>query len=447
MKLAIKSNLNKINFGVIGLIMVGIVGTTTIVFLNTQDNSSTPDISARTVLVESKNWALEIKANGVVQAVKKINLSPEDAGRVAKLYVKEGDSVSTGQIIARMSSERLLARVNQYQAILETKKVELAEKQTGTRPEEIAAARAIVNTAKASVTAAAAKLARANEELQRNQIIAAEGAISRNKLGQYITAKEQAQAELEAERARLKEQQESLNRAINGFRTTEIERSKAQVASARAQLAYYQTQLNDTIIRAPFAGTITRRFAEVGDFVTPTTSASSSEGATSTSIAELSSGLEIEAKIPEANISKIYLGQTVEIEVDAYTNETFKGKVSLIAPSAIKENNVTFFRVKIALSTGVEKLKAGMNARLKFTTKPIENALLIPLAAIVTQPDGKTGVYIADEENNARFKLIKVSAASGSQVRVLEGLKIGDRLFLTPPKDLKILGVDTVEMD
>ena len=444
MKLAVKSNFNKIKFLAFAAIAVGILGTTTMVFLKAQNNSSTRDITNQTVLVERKNWTMEIQANGVVQAVRKINLSPEDAGRVAVLYVKEGDRVSSGEIIARMSSDRLKAQVNQHRAILETARADLAEKLDGTRPEEIAAAKARVNTAKASVTAALAALARADEELQRNQAIAREGAISRNELGKYITARKQARAELEAARSRLIEQQEMLNRAIEGFRATEIASARANVRSARAQLAYYQTQLNDTIVRAPFAGTITRRFAEVGDFVTPTTSASESIGATSTSIAELSSGKEIEAKIPEANISKIYLDQNVEIEVDAYTNETFKAIVSLIAPTAVKENNVTFFRVKIALTTGVEKLKAGMNARLKFTSKPIENALVIPLAAIVTQTNGKTGVYVADAENQAKFQTIRVSAASGSQVQVLEGLKIGDRVFITPPDDLKIPGVDRV---
>ncbi|MDJ0723807.1 MAG: biotin/lipoyl-binding protein [Prochloraceae cyanobacterium] len=203
MKLAVKSNFNKIKFLAFAAIAVGILGTTTMVFLKAQNNSSTRDITNQTVLVERKNWTMEIQANGVVQAVRKINLSPEDAGRVAVLYVKEGDRVSSGEIIARMSSDRLKAQVNQHRAILETARADLAEKLDGTRPEEIAAAKARVNTAKASVTAALAALARADEELQRNQAIAREGAISRNELGKYITARKQARAELEAARSRL----------------------------------------------------------------------------------------------------------------------------------------------------------------------------------------------------------------------------------------------------
>ncbi|MEO1432860.1 MAG: efflux RND transporter periplasmic adaptor subunit, partial [Cyanobacteria bacterium J06633_8] len=193
-----------------------------------------------------------------------------------------------------------------------------------------------------------------------------------------------------------------------------------------------------------FAGIITRRFATEGDFVTPTTSASSSEGATSTSIAELSRGLEIEAKIPEANISKINSGQTIEIQTDTYSNETFKGRVTLIAPRAVKENNITSFRVKIALSSGRDKLKSGMNVKLNFITEPVKNALVIPLAAVVTQSNEQTGVYVADEQNEIRLQLIKISATSGNLVQVLSGLKKGDRVFISPPNNENIEGVDSV---
>jgi HlyD family secretion protein len=438
------SQLKKLNPWIFGLLMVGALGTVTTVYLKTQETNSKQDITTQTMLVQTKDWVDQIQANGVAQAVQKINLSPEDSGRIAKLFVTEGDRVAKGQIIARMNSERVQTQVNQYQALLEKAKADLELKRSGTRPEEIAETKARIATAEGAVAAAQARLNRATEEFKRNQIIAQEGAISRNAFGEFVAKQQEAKANLEAELARLKEQRESLNKAKNGLRPQEIDQAEAEVAQAKAQLAFYQSQFNNTVIRAPFAGIITRRFAQEGDFVTPTTSASSSEGATSASIAELSSGLEIEAKIPEATISKINLGQTVNIQADTYPNETFKGRVSLIAPRAVQENNVTSFRVKAALTTGQGKLKSGMNVRLTFLSEPIKNTLVIPLAAVVTQPNGETGVYIADEQNQARFQSIKVSATSGNQVKVLEGLKTGDRLFISPPSSEKVEGVDTV---
>ncbi|NJM73906.1 MAG: efflux RND transporter periplasmic adaptor subunit [Scytonema sp. RU_4_4] len=439
------SRVKKLNLWIPAIMIIGALGTiTTLVYLKTEDTSSQQDLINQTVLVQTKNWVVQIQANGLVQAVRKINLSPEDSGRIAKLYVIEGDRVTKGQIIARMSNEKVQAQVNQYLASLEKAVADLELKRSGTRLEEIAEAKARVATASATVAAAQARLNRATEELKRNSKPAQEGAISRNAFGEFIAKQREAKANLEAELARLKEQGESLKKAHNGLRPEEIAQAEAEVAQAKAQLAFYQSQFNNTVIRAPFAGIITRRFAQEGDFVTPTTSASSNEGATSTSIAELSSGLEIEAKIPEANISKMNPGQTVNIQADTYSNETFKGQVSLIAPRAVQENNITSFRVKVALSTGQAKLKSGMNVRLMFLGEPIKNALVIPLAAVVSQPNGQTGVYVADEKTKTRFQPIKVSAASGDQVQVLEGLKKSDRVFISPPNNEKIEGVDTV---
>jgi HlyD family secretion protein len=242
----------------------------------------------------------------------------------------------------------------------------------------------------------------------------------------------------------LREQRESLEKLRNGTRKEEIAQAEAEVAQARAQLQYYETQLENTFIRAPFAGTITRRFAQEGDFVTPTTSASSSDGATSASIAELSSGLEVEAKIAEASMPQIKLGQDVEIRADAYPDNVFKGRVRLIAPTAVKENNVTFIRVKVDLQTGQDLLKPGINVKLTFLGNQISNALVVPLAAIVTKKDGQTGVLVPDQNNKAQFRPVTVGVTSGNQTQILQGASKGERIFIQPPPDQKIDGVDTV---
>lgn len=433
----------KLNPWVFRLLLVGVLGTTATVYLKTQKPAPQQDLMSQTIPVQTQDWVVQIQANGVVQATQKINLSPEESGRIAQLFVTEGDRVQQGQIIAQMDSERIQAQVNQYAALLEKAKADLELKRSGTRPEEIAEAEARVMTTEAAVVAAQARLNRAAEELDRYQLLVQEGAVSQNSFGEFVAKQQEARANLAAELARLAEQQESLHKAKNGLRPQEIEQAAAEVAYAEAQLAVYQSQLDNTVIRAPFAGIITRCFAQAGDFVTPTTSASSSEGATSTSIAELSSGLEIEAKLAEATIAKIYPGQMVDIQTDTYANKAFKGEVSLIAPRAVQENNITSFRVKVALSTGQDMLKSGMNVKLTFLSEPIKNALVIPLATVVTQPDGQTGVYVVDADQ-VRFQPIQVSATSSGQVQVLAGLKRGDRVLISPPSDEKIEGVDTV---
>lgn len=435
--------IKKPNLWLIGAIAVGVLGIATTAYLALRGTASKSDITKLIVEVTSKDIAVEIKANGVVQAVQNIKLSPKEAGRIAKLYVEEGDRVEPGQLVARMEDEQFKAQVNQYKALLAKAEADLAQKRAGTRPEEISSSKARVTSAEANVAESQAKLERAREVLKRNQFLVQEGAISQNALGDYVSQERSAKANLEATLARVKEQKENLEKLRNGTRKEEIAQAEADVAQAKAQLQYYETQLKNTLIRAPFAGTVTRRFAQEGDFVTPTTAASTSDGATSTSIVELSKGLEVEAKVPEASIARIKPGQSVEIRADAYLDDIFKGSVRLIAPRAVQENNVTSFRVKIALQTGQDKLKSAMNVKLTFQGEPIPNALVVPLAAVVTKKDSQTGVLVLDKNNQTQFRPVSVGSTSGDQIQILQGLSKGERILLSPPPGEVIPGVDT----
>lgn len=436
----------------IGLVATGLLGTATTVYLIVQSKAPPSDLTQQTVVVQSKDITVQIKANGTVQPLRKINLSPKEQGRIEQLYVDEGVQVKQGQLIARMDSQRFGQQVNQYKAALAKAEADLAEKLAGSRPEEIGEAKAKVASAQANVEQAQARLDRAIEELQRNQLLAQQGAISLNTLGDFSSKEREARANLEAQLAQLREQKQTLEKLRNGTRQEQIAASQAEVAQAQAQLRSYQTQLEDTLIRAPFAGTITRKFAQEGDFVTPTTSASSSDGATSASIAELSSGLEVEAKIPEASIARIHTGQQVEIRSNAYPNKTFQGSVRLIAPRAVQDNSsgnqssggVTSFRVKVLLQTGQDLLKSGMNVNMNFISEKIQNASVIPLAA-VTQRDGQTGVWIPDENNKAQFRPVTTGSVSGDRIQILKGVSKGEWILLSPPESQVIPGVDTME--
>ena len=444
MQLPIFTKVKKPRPWLIGLVAAGLLGTATTAYLAVQSAIPKSNITDQTVVVESKDLTVQLKANGLVQPVRKINLSPKESARIVKLYIDEGDRVEQGQLLARMDSEQFQAQVNQYKAALARAQADLAQKRTGSRPEEIAEARARVAVSVAHVAQAQAKLTRATEELKRNQQIAQQGAISQNSLSDFLSKQLEAKANLEAEAASLREQRKSLEKLRNGTRLEEIAQAEADVAQATAQLRYYQTQLENTLIRAPFAGTITRRFAQEGDFVTPTTSASSSDGATSASIAEISSGLEVEAKVPEASMARIKPGQRVEIRSDTYSDNTFAGRVRLVAPSAVQENNVTAFRVKVVLQTGLDLLKSGLNVKLTFLGNPIHNAMVVPLAAIVTQKDGQTGVLVPDGKNQTQFRPVTVGAASGDQVQILQGVSKSEQILLSPPKGQIIPGVDTM---
>lgn len=450
-----------------------VVGTTTYTLVNQGTNKE--DIAQLTVPVAAKNVTLRITASGKVVPVQSVNISPKNPGVLSQLYVEQGDRVQQGQILARMDSAGIEAQRSQYRANLAQSQAQLAQAVAGSRPQEIAQARARLAQAQAQlaqaqagnrpqeiaqsqsqVDAAQAKVNYTNEQVKRYQYLYKEGAEKKQLLDQAISEDKSARANLEEAKKRLSlvqsgtrteeiaQRQAAVNEARaalvlleDGTRSEEIVQRQAAVASAEAQLKGVQVQLDETIIRAPLSGIVTQKYANVGAFVTPTTSASTSASATSSSIVAVARGLEILAQVPEADLGRIKPGQQVEIVADAYPDQVFKGNVRLIAPEAVVEQGVTSFQVRIALNTGTDKLRSGLNVDLTFLGDRVNNALVLPTVSIVTEK-GQTGVLVPDAKNKPQFREVTIGAQIQNQTQILDGVKEGDRVFVNPPKDYKI---------
>lgn len=458
-----------------GLIAGGVlvVGTTTYTLVNQGTNKE--DIAQLTVPVAAKNVTLRITASGKVVPVQSVNISPKNPGVLSQLYVEQGDRIQQGQILARMDSAGIEAQRSQYRANLAQSQAQLAQAVAGSRPQEIAQARARLAQAQAQlaqaqagnrpqeiaqsqsqVDAAQAKVNYTSGQVKRYQYLYEQGAEKRQLLDQAISEDKSARASLEEAKKRLSlvqsgtrteeiaQRQAAVNEARaalvlleDGTRSEEIVQRQAAVASAEAQLKGVQVQLDETIIRAPLSGIVTQKYANVGAFVTPTTSASTSASATSSSIVAVARGLEILAQVPEADLGRIKPGQQVEIVADAYPDQVFKGNVRLIAPEAVVEQGVTSFQVRIALDTGTDKLRSGLNVDLTFLGDRVNNALVLPTVSIVTEK-GQTGVLVPDAKNKPQFREVTIGAQIQNETQILGGVKEGDRVFVNPPKDYKI---------
>lgn len=469
----------------LGLVAVAGIGGTGIIYLNTSRSPSQAEqIASLTVPAQASTLTIRINASGVVQPVRRVNVSPKVQGRLAELYVEQGDRVEKGQRIALMEREELEAQLRQAtarltrtqaeldkaiagnrsediaeaQARLRRAQANLAELQAGSRPEDIAEAQASLNRAQALVAEARSRLDLAQERAERNQRLADEGAISRDELDQRLDEKRRAQAYLEqteagaieAQRrlerlqngsriediaeakATVAESQAALDRLVNGTRTEDIAKAEADLVEAKANLQYYQVQLEDTEVKAPFSGLIVQKYADPGAFVTPVTAASSADSATSTSIVALAQGLEVLAKVPEADISQIYPNQKVEIVADAYPDRTFEGRVHLIAPEAIKEQEVTLFQVRVEIESGLELLQSGMNVDLSFVGDELTNALVVPTVAIITH-QGQTGVLVPGDGELPEFQPVTIGPLLGNQIQILEGIEPGQPVFVELP--------------
>lgn len=377
------------------------------------------NISDLTVPATPQTLTTRIEASGRVEPITTVNISPEITGRLVALQADQGDTVQAGQVLAQMLDAELRAQLAQAQAQLAEAEAEYDEIRSGNRPEEISRAQAQVDSAQAQFNLS-------TKRLERHQFLAQEGAIAQLDLDEIINEEQTA-------RANLREAQQSLQELNNGARPKAIAQTAARVTAARAQIEVIQAQLDATVIRAPFDGIITQKYATVGAIVTPTTSASATASATSSSIFALASGLELLVDVPEANISQIEVGQPVEIVVDSYPDQTFEGRVRLISPEAVVEDNVTSFQVRIELLTGQSELRSGMNGDAIFIGESIADALMVPTVAITNQGQD-IGVLVADEQGEARFQAISVGITQEGQTHVVSGLESGEKVFVDFPE-------------
>ncbi len=376
------------------------------------------DLEALTVTVTPQTLIPRIHASGVLVPLQSVNVSPKVAGTLVELLVEQGDTVQAGQLLARMDASGLWPQRERWQATVQAATAALNRLRNGSRPEDIAAARA-------RVAAARTRRELLQRRLERQRALFAQGAIARDAL-------DESEANLQAAVATLEEQTQLLRLLERGPRPEDLAQAEAQLREAKAQQAALEVQIADTEIRAPFAGVVTQKFASVGAFVTPTTSASIPNSATSTSIVAIAAGLEVLAKVPEADIAQIRIGQPVEITVEAYPNRPLRGRVRRIAPQAIEEQNVTSFQVRVAIEDA-QDLKSGTNADLRFLGEAVTNRLVVPTVAISTR-QGQTGVNVPDAQGRPQFRPVRLGNTYESYTEVLSGLASGDRVFVQLPE-------------
>lgn len=455
--------------GIVAVVTV-VAGTTTYAIVKVQDQDRKLD--ELTVPVTAEDLSITIEASGTVLPEKSVNLSPKTSGRIKELYVEQGDVVEKGQRLALMENDDIQAQYIQAQANLNQAKARLAEARAGSRIEQIQQAQAQVVQAKArleearettvrqieqfesQVAAATSRFELAQNRVERYQYLVDEGAVALDRYEEALNEFQSAQASLSEAEQRLEqaknttrpevlqqaaavaEVEKRLEELRQGSRPEVIDQLQAAVDAAQAQVLATQVQLQDTIITAPFSGIVTQKYATEGAFVTPTTSASSTASATSTSILALASGLKVVAKVPEVDIVYIEPGQPVDIYGDAYPEQVFEGIVERVAPEAVVEQNVTSFEVEVVLITGEEDLRSRMNVDVAFLGQDLANSLVVPTVAIVTEA-GETGVMVAGEDGEAQFRPVTIGVTIADQTQILEGVEPGEQVYIDLPEDLR----------
>jgi len=205
---------------------------------------------------------------------------------------------------------------------------------------------------------------------------------------------------------------------------TKFNTAKAKLNDAISEESFY-------LIKSPFAGTITSKYAEIGSYVAPIANISSNTSAKNF-IFELSNGIEIIAKVPESDIGRIKIGQEASVRIESFPSKKYQAKIIKIAPRAVKDNNVTSFEVTLRFKEISNNIKIGMTADLEFKVKDDIEKILVPTVSIVTEK-GKKGILKLDKNNLPKFEEVEFGISSGSKTSVINGLKPGEKIFIDIP--------------
>ncbi|MBO9689476.1 efflux RND transporter periplasmic adaptor subunit [Roseateles chitosanitabidus] len=327
-----------------------------------------------------------LQATGYVTARRSATVSTQITGTLTEVLFEEGDRIAKGQVLARLEDAALRA--------------------------SLAMAQANVKSAQANVVATQAQLAQAQSDLRRQDELSASG----------MTTKQAA---------------EQARTAVNAY-TAQVEARRREADAAMAQAAQAQVNFDYTIVKAPFAGVITAKAAQVGEIVSPL---SAGGGFTRTGVGTIvdMDSLEIDVDVNEAYIGQVKGDMPAEAVLDAYPDWRIPAHVIAVVPSA--DRGKATVKVRVALEQKDQRVVPDMGVRVSFLAPKQTGqvapppGVLVPKSAVVTR-DGAEVVFVVVGQNAAARK-VKQGTPVGAQAVVLDGLKPGEPIVVNPPEDLK----------
>jgi HlyD family secretion protein/macrolide-specific efflux system membrane fusion protein len=358
------------------------------------------------VQVEEGPMFLEISATGAVkpQVGAQVKVGARISGRVEKLFVKQGDYVKAGQLIAIIEHADLQREVEKnYQEYLQAQAQH--EKVKKTYPETIKAQKKIISAIKA-------ELAQLKREKERLLALYQEGLISKNDLERIERDVEVKENQLASELAKLSALEEEYSQ--------ELKRTQALVLSTKNQYEASKVKLSYAFIYSPINGYVSEVSTQQGETVVAGLNAP-----TFITVIDLSK-LEVHCYIDETDIGKIKPGMPARFRVDSFPDKVFEAKVRTIYPGAIIRNNVVFYDTVLDILTPYEGyLRPEMTAQVTIIADKKEKALQIPARAIKVDEKGKRFVYVK-RGDKVEKQYITTGWEPQGKVEVLSGLSKTD---------------------
>lgn len=320
----------------------------------------------------------KVSASGKIFPVTEVKISSPVSGEVVELNIVEGDSVNQGQVLAKIDPEAYQSQVERGVASVNASKANMAN------------SKAQLENIRAQKEQVLSQLLNAQEVHKRNEKLFKEGVISNADFESSLVNLQSLEANLRASEASIKSAQQN------------VLASEYSIKSAEASLKELKTMLGRTTIVAPVSGIVSKLNVEKGEQVVGTMQMSGTE---LMRIANLNS-MEVQVEVSESDIPRVNIGDKVDVEVDAYVDRLFEGKVRQIANSAnnlgsgigaaaLNSDQVTNFVVTIdILSRSYNDLintenkfpfRPGMSANVEINTSTVSDVLTVPVQSVTVR--------------------------------------------------------------
>ena len=329
-----------------------------------------------------------LQATGYVTPRRRATVSTQITGTLTEVLIEEGDHVAKGQVLARLEDSALRANLG--------------------------AARANLASAQAQVATAQAQLAQAQADERRQAELLASGMVTKQAGEQARTAVATSLAQLDGRRR-------------------DADAANAQVTQAQVNFDY-------AVVRAPFAGVVTEKAAQVGEIVSPL---SAGGGFTRTGVGTIvdMDSLEVEVDVSEAYIGQVKADMPAEAVLDAYPDWKIPAHVIAIVPAADRGKGTV--KVRVGLEQKDARLVPDIGVRVSFLAKKTDAAqvraplgALVPAQAVV-QRDGHAVVFVVVDGRAVLHTVTPATQDVGTMKSIPAGVAVGDRVVLAPPASLQ----------
>ena len=384
------------------LIIIGVLAVLALIVWASLRDTGPRGTEVEVQSTEIRTISSRVKATGEITPEKRVAISAKVVGEIINLPIVEGQDVVAGQLLLEIERDLYEGARNQARAVLRQTEVSV-------RRQEV-------------------QLADAQRNMRRTKELIADGLVSQEALDGAQLALDTALVEVEAQ--------------------------QYAVEQSRAGLQRTEDDLARTTILSPMDGTVIQLNAEQGETVVP--GSTNLPGSVIMTVADMSI-LLAEVEVGEVDVVNVVLGQEAEVKVDALGTDPQKGRVVEIATSGRKDpaQGTIRFAVKVALDDPDPALRPAMTAKVDILTATSQDALTIPVQAVVKRKLGEDGkelkgsdakgvedtdvVYLIGEDNKAEIRAVVTGVSDVLAVEITEGLSEGDEVVIGPYRTLKNL--------